>query len=290
MIASEQQATRENQRGPAPTQGGAKDGPGEEILSGVPLGATLPDMFWHRVDHWGESVLLRQKKFGVWQAVSWRQAGQTVRELATGLLALGLQPGDCVSILSNTVEEWLFSDFAVMSAGGISSGIYPTDAATQVEYLLSDSGSRFVFVEDEEQLDKVLEVRERVPGLDKIIVFDMEGLLDFHDQQVMGYDALRRLGTAFEEDRPDIWTDCRDTQSNPDDTAILVYTSGTTGKPKGARLSHHSALSVVAAANEAIPQYPGDERMAFLPLCHVAERSGCYSSMAAGTTLNFVEN
>ena len=288
MIASEQYVAAQNRQGSAAVQDGARND--AEVMSGVPLGSTLPDMFWHRVEHWGDRVLLRQKKFGIWRAVTWREAGQTARELASGLLALGLQPGDCVSILSNTVEEWLFTDFAVVSAGGISSGIYPTDAATQVEYLLSDSGSRFVFVEDEEQLDKVLEVRERLPGLHKIIVFDMEGLLDFHDEQVIGYDALRQLGVAFEKEHPRAWADCREAQINPDATAILVYTSGTTGKPKGACLSHHSALAVVAAANEAIPQYPGDERMAFLPLCHVAERSGCYSSMAAGTTLNFVEN
>lgn len=256
----------------------------------IPLGRTIPDMFWHRVEGRRDKILLRQKKFGVWRAVTWKESGQVVREVATGLMALGLEPGDRVSIASNTVEEWLFTDFAVMSAGGISSGIYPTDAANQVEYLLSDSGSQFVFVEDDEQLDKVLEVRGRIPALRKIIVFDMEGLFDFEDEQVISYDALRELGIQFEKQHSTAWSERRALCVDPGDTAILVYTSGTTGKPKGACLSHRSVLAVVGAANEAIPQYVGDERMAFLPLCHVAERSGCYSSMAAGTILNFVEN
>lgn len=263
----------------------------EITVSGVSMGATIPDMFWQRVDRFDNHVLLRQKKLGVWRAMTWAESGRIVRELATGLAALGLEPGDCVSIVSNTVEEWLFADFAVMSAGGVSNGIYPTDAPEQVEYLLSDSASRFVFVEDEEQLDKVLQSRERVPKLARIIVFDMEGLLEVDDEQILSYDALRELGARFEQEDPDAWQRLRARPTDPDETAILVYTSGTTGKPKGVRLSHRNLLCAIAAGVEVIPQHVGDERMAFLPMCHVAERVvGCYTSMAAGTINNFVEN
>jgi long-chain acyl-CoA synthetase len=117
-----------------------------------------------------------------------------VREAGMGLLELGFAVGETTSILGNTRQEWLFSDLAVLSCGGISSGIYPTDAASQVEYLMQDSNSVILFVEDDEQLDKALEVRERLPALRKIVVWDMGGLRDLHDEQVISFEQLRELG------------------------------------------------------------------------------------------------
>ena len=122
-----------------------------------------------------------------------------------GLVALGFEPGEVASIQSNTNREWLFADLGILGAGGVSNGIYPTDAAAQAEYLLADSASVVVFVEDEEQLDKVLEVRERLPRLRKIIVFDMEGLRDFDDAQVMSLEALRALGADYDEKHEGVW-------------------------------------------------------------------------------------
>src|SRR5262252_6143622 len=122
-----------------------------------------------------------------------------------GLLALGLQRGEVVSILAETIPEWLYADMGTMGAGGISNGIYPTDSAKQVDYILNDSRSRFLFVEDEEQLDKWLEVRERCPALVKIIVFDMEGLADFRDPMVMSLDELEALGRAHDQASAGEW-------------------------------------------------------------------------------------
>lgn len=263
---------------------------GDHLKPEVILGDTLPEMFWTGVSQRGAKVLLRQKKLGLWRAVTWSEAGVIVRDICGGLIELGLESGECVSILSNTVEEWLLTDFAVLSAGGVCSGIYPTDAPGQVKYMLEDSKSRYVFVEDEEQLDKVLQVRSDLLDLHKIFVFDMEGLLDLSDDQVMSFAALRELGAACRRRDSTASKRARWQQLTADDIAILVYTSGTTGKPKGAQISHRNALAVVKATNEVMPQYPSDDRMAFLPMCHIAERAGCYTSVAAGTTLNFVEN
>jgi long-chain acyl-CoA synthetase len=120
-----------------------------------------------------------------------------VREIAGGLMATAAsRPGECASILSNTVVEWVLADLAILSCGGVSNGIYPTDAPTQVHYLCSDSGTSVLFVEDEEQLDKALEVRSQLPRLRKIVVFDMEGLRDLQDPQVMRPRALREAGRA----------------------------------------------------------------------------------------------
>jgi long-chain acyl-CoA synthetase len=247
-------------------------------------------MFWHGVRTRGPQVILRQKELGIWRAVTWNDLGQAAREVGMGLVALGFQPGEVGSIQSNTNREWLYADLGILGAGGVSNGIYPTDAAAQTEYLLSDSGSVFVFVEDEEQLDKVLEVRERLPKLRKIIVFDMEGLRDFDDQQVMSLEALRALGADHHAKNPALW-ESRLGARQAADLAILVYTSGTTGKPKGAMISHRNILATLDGYQDAFPQGPEDERMAFLPLCHIAERlGGQYHSLYAGAVLNFVEN
>jgi len=258
-------------------------------------GETMPQMFWNAVAKRGDLTLFRQKKFGLWQSLSWNDVGDIVREVGMGLLELGFEVGETASILGNTRQEWLFSDLAVLSCGGISSGIYPTDAASQVEYLMSDSNSVLIFVEDDEQLDKVLEVRERLPLLRRIVVWDMEGLRELHDEQVLSLDSLRELGRErFErigkEAAAAEWQG-RISARKPEDLAILIYTSGTTGKPKGAMLSHSNILQSVRSFNRATAQNEDDERMCFLPLCHVAERSsGAYFSLYTGTKLNFVEN
>ena len=179
----------------------------------------------------------------------------------------------------------------------MSSGIYPTDAAPQVEYLMQDSDSVYLFVEDEEQLDKALGVRQRLPALRRIIVWEMEGLRDLEDPQVISLQRLReigcariaRLGSAAADEQ---WQ-ARIKSRQPEDLAILIYTSGTTGlHPKGAMLSHHNVLSTQCAANNTlIAQDETDEPTAFLPLCHVAERlGGADFAMYTGTKLNFVEN
>ena len=258
-------------------------------------GETMPQMFWNAVAKRGDLTLFRQKKYGLWQSLSWSEVGDIVREVGTGLLELGFEVGETASILGNTRQEWLFSDLAVLSCGGVSSGIYPTDAASQVEYLTADSSSVLIFVEDDEQLDKVLEVRERLPLLRRIVVWDMEGLRDLHDDQVLSLDHLRELGRERiarigEEAAAAEWQ-ARVDARRPEDLAILIYTSGTTGKPKGAMLSHSNILQSVRSFNRATAQNEDDERMCFLPLCHVAERSsGAYFSLYTGTKLNFVEN
>ncbi|HUN69935.1 MAG TPA: long-chain fatty acid--CoA ligase [Burkholderiales bacterium] len=251
---------------------------------------TVPKMFWNGVATRSGKTICRQKEFGIWRAVSWRELGRVAREIGMGLAACGYEPAEVVSILSNTRQEWVFADLGALGAAGVVNGIYPTDAPAQVEYLLSDSGSVYVFVEDEEQLDKVLEVRERLPGLRKIVVFDMEGLHELSDPQVMSLDALRERGREYEMAHPGEW-ERRIGLRKPDDLAILVYTSGTTGKSKGAMISHRNILATLNALVPVFTQNERDERMCFLPLCHIAERvGGEYQSLFSGAVMNFVEN
>jgi long-chain acyl-CoA synthetase len=253
-------------------------------------GETIPALFWKAVDQRGDAVWLRQKELGIWRSQSWREVGEGVREIAGGLLSLGLGRGEVVSILANTRREWVMADLAVLSCAAVANGIYPTDAAAQVQYLCEDSGTTVLFVEDDEQLDKALEVRAQLPRLRQIVVFDVEGLRGLHDPMVMSLDQLRQAGRAHLSAHPEALQQ-RLQQLAPDDLAILVYTSGTTGKPKGAMHTHHALVYTVRGYNTLISRSEADESMCFLPLCHIAERvGGEYFSLYTGCKLNFVEN
>src|SRR5436305_5664034 len=259
-------------------------------MTGADAVDTVPKMFARAVAARGAQVSLRQKHFGIWQSISWTHFGQTARESGMGLAALGIAPGECASVLSNTNREWIYADMGILGAGGVSNGIYPTDAPVQVEYLCADSATVYLFVEDDEQLDKALEVRARLPQLRKIIVFDMDGLRELNDPQVISLDTLCALGREYDAAHPREWEQ-RMSSRKPSDLAVLIYTSGTTGKPKGAMLSHANLIVATKLYTEAFQQHADDERMCFLPLCHVAERVvGVYTALLTGTRLNFVEN
>jgi long-chain acyl-CoA synthetase len=256
----------------------------------VLAGETIPALFWNAVEKRGPTVWMRQKHLGLWRSWTWNQTAEAVREIAGGLMSLGFAPGECASILANTVVEWVWADLAVLSCGGVSNGIYPTDAPSQVQYLCEDSATTVLFVEDDEQLDKALEVRGQLPRLRKIVVMDMEGLRGLDDPGVISMAALRALGKTYLAQQPNDLM-ARVNACKPEDLAILVYTSGTTGKPKGAMHLHRGLVFTVRGYNTLVAQDEHDERMCFLPLCHIAERMGGeYFSLYTGAKLNFVEN
>ncbi len=253
-------------------------------------GETITDVFWNGVAARSPQLMMREKKFGIWQSWTWAETGQAVREITMGLVSKGFGVGDCASILSNTRLEWVLADMAVLSAGGISNGIYPTDSVSQVQYLCEDSRTTVLFVEDEEQLDKALMARAQLPLLQWIVVIDTEGLTRFADPMVISLDALRQQGAAHDSLHPQAF-DQRRVSRQPSDLAILIYTSGTTGKPKGAMHSHAGMVFVMRGYSRYLAQDDKDERMLFLPLCHIAERiGGMYSCIYGGSILNFVEN
>jgi long-chain acyl-CoA synthetase len=252
--------------------------------------ATLPRLFRHVVRERGEAVAMREKALGVWRAISWGEYGTRARHAGLGLVALGLRPGDVVSIIAENRPEWLYTDMGVLSVAGVTNGIYTTDSPRQVAYIVNDSGSRFFFAENEEQLDKILQVRAQCPQLVTIVVYDMDGLHGFRDEQVMSFAALLELGARYEGEHPKAW-DALVEMPAPDDLAILVYTSGTTGPPKGAMLSHRNILFQLGYADFLAEPRAGDQQLSFLPLAHIAERTfTVFYPLRTGVTVNFAES
>ena len=251
---------------------------------------TLPRLFRQVVKERGEQVAMREKSLGIWRSITWREYGDGVRRVALGLVALGLRPGDVVSIVADNRPEWLYADLGTISAGGVTNGIYTTDSPRQVEYIVNDSGTRFFFAENEEQLDKILEVRARCPQLVKIFVFDMDGLHDFRDDQVMSFAALLELGARYDREHPGAFDPLVEI-ARPGELAILVYTSGTTGPPKGAMLSHRNILFQIGYSDFVTEPRAGDQQLSFLPLSHVAERTfSVFYPLYTGATVNFAES
>jgi long-chain acyl-CoA synthetase len=251
---------------------------------------TLPKSFLLAVAKRGDQPAMREKEFGKWRAITWNDWLARSREIAYALHAAGFRPGDIASVLANTIPEWSYADLGILCAGGVSSGIYPTDSTKQVAYLINDSKTKILFVEDDEQLDKALEARELCPTLMKIVIFDMEGLADFRDPMCVSFDDFLASGRAHMQGREALFADLVASRG-PHDLAILVYTSGTTGPPKGAMLSHHNLVTQMRHSIDVLSWREGDERLAFLPMCHVAERvAGAYYAIATGAISNYAES
>ena len=250
---------------------------------------TVPRLFAKRVAERSSKVAIREKDFGLWNEYTWGDYGAEARAVGLGLRALGMKRGDVVSIASEVNKEWMFADLGVICMGGVTNGVYPTDAAGQVEYLINDSGTRFYFAEDEEQLDKVLAVRDRTPTLEKIIIFDMEGLRGLDDGMCMSFEALTALGRAHDDAHPSAWDDAI-AQADAEDLMMLTYTSGTTGPPKGAMISQRNMLFMMNCLQWSYGIRDTDEQLGFLPLAHVAGRMFyTFAALESCSVVNLVE-
>ena len=250
---------------------------------------TLAKLWRHVCLERGSAIAHREKSFGIWQSHSWQDWYETARTIGLGLMELGLERGQVVSVLSEDRLEWLQADLGIVAAGGITNGIYTTDSASQLAYLVNDSESAFLLLENDEQLDKYLAEREAMPSLRKVIVFDRKGLRDFSDPDVMFLDELMALGRAVVDGERRI--DQRIDGGCSDDIRMLIYTSGTTGQPKGAMISHRNVLFMLDRGNRMLEVREGDEQLCFLPLSHILERViSVDMPIYKGVRVNFAES
>jgi long-chain acyl-CoA synthetase len=253
-------------------------------------GYTVPAKFKAAVARWGDRVAMRKKEFGLWHDITWNDYNRNVSHVAYALLSMGLQKGDCASIIGDNCPEWVYADLGIQCCGAAAAGVYSTYAWQQVEYVVTNSDSKFFFVENEEQLDKWLHFRDRAPKLEKVIVWDTKGLRQFKDPLVMTYDQLLKLGAKVAQENPDT-LDQRIREIGPEDLSVLIYTSGTTGPPKGAMLTHRNCVWMGTAITTNNPMYDNDAIMSFLPLCHIFEQ--LFTILAhfdVGHIVNFTES
>jgi long-chain acyl-CoA synthetase len=256
---------------------------------------TVSALFRHRCNQFGERVAHREKDLGIWKSYSWNDYYRHACQIGAGLVSLGLKRGQVVAILSEDNRYWLYCDMGIVLVGGITTGVYTTDSASQLSYLMNDSEAPFLFIENDEQLDKYLEARDSkdgdgMAGVEKVIVYERDGLRDFHDDKVIFIDELLELGQAWLDQHPG-FIDAEIEKADGNDTLMLVYTSGTTGPPKGAMISHRNMLYQIAYAIPMLEVEDTDEQLCFLPLCHIYERLlSVYGQLGAGTTVNFSES
>jgi long-chain acyl-CoA synthetase len=245
---------------------------------------------WRKACHErGPAIAHREKKLGIWESHSWQDWFEGARAIGLGLMELGLERGQVVSILSEDRLEWLYVDLGIVAAGGITNGIYTTDSARQLAFLVNDSESAFLLLENDEQLDKFLEARESLPRVKKVIVFDRKGLRDFSDPDVMFLDELMALGREADDGQRRF--DQRIDAGSGDEIRMLIYTSGTTGQPKGAMISHRNVLFMLDRGDRVLDVREYDEQLCFLPLSHILERLiSVEMPIFKGVRVNFAES
>lgn len=255
-------------------------------LRQLPLPQQL--LYWARTRP--DAVALRQKQFGIWQPVTWAQYALHSRYFGLGLLQLGVQPGQPVAILSENRQEWLFAELGAALVRTVTAGIYPTSPASEVEYLLALSEAPVVVVEDQEQLDKVLSIRERLPHLKAIVVIEARGLRRYDRDGLHNFSDVLSLGQRFEGEHPQM---AKDACAGPqlDDIGLMVFTSGSTGRPKAAMMSWRGLGTAARGLNTALALTDRDQIVSYLPLCHVAEQMfSLHVPLAQGAVVNFAES
>jgi long-chain acyl-CoA synthetase len=251
---------------------------------------TIPRLLVAKARQYGSGkVALREKEYGIWQEVTWQQYYEHVCALCLGLVDLGLRRGDAVAVISGNRPEWLYTEVAAQSAGAVPVGIFVDSLPSQVKFVLEHAEARVVVVEDQEQADKVLIVRHQLPRLEHIIVDDTRGLEDYRDPMLISVRQLEGLGRDLQARQPQLYEELI-AKGEPSDVALLAYTSGTTGVPKAAMISHRNLLAMAAGTTQVDPVYDTDEIVSFLPFAWVGEQLlSIAMALYAGATVNFPE-
>ncbi len=252
---------------------------------------TLPALLIKHAEAFGDNrIALREKEHGIWQSVTWSAYLEHVRDFSLGLTSLGLKPGKSLGIIGNNRPEWIYAEIAAQAAGAIPVGIFQDAILNEVAYIINHCEAVMIVAEDQEQVDKILDMQAELPHLKKVIYTDPKGLWEYDDEILIDYYEVERMGQAIAQENPKLFT--KNVHSlKKSDLATICYTSGTTGNPKGTMLTHYNIISMVASLNEADPKHPDDQFLSFIPLPWIVEQTmSVFSSLYSGYTVNFPES
>ncbi len=247
---------------------------------------TLPQLLRDQAQRHGDRPAMREKEFGIWQSFTWSEVYERVRCFAQGMIELGLEPGDRVAIIGDNRPEWMIAELAAQAAGAVSMGVYQDSVAEELQFLVEFSGAKIVVAEDQEQVDKVLEVQGKLPSLERVVFYDPRGLGSYPKDILIGFPEVEELGQAkdpapFEE---------QVTRGQGSDLAILSTTSGTTGTPKLAMLTHDNMISMARTLQATDPMEVTDDFVSYLPLAWIGEQMTAVSAgLLVGFSINFPE-
>jgi long-chain acyl-CoA synthetase len=256
---------------------------------------TIPSRIREHAERDPHRVCMREKRYGIWQDITWVDYWENIELVGHALVSLGVQPGDRVAVHSENRPEWLYSDVGTVAVRGITMGLYPTNPAPEVRYLLQDSGSRVLIAEDQEQVDKALEVEPDCPELEWIVYLEPRGVRDYDHPKLISWDDFLERGREHRIANPSL-LDRMMSEAESGDVVTLVYTSGTTGPPKGAMLTNGNVefaakILVTDGGFYDPPPNPNDVILSYLPLCHVAERAATtWTNAVGGVTVHFAES
>ncbi|TMA23612.1 MAG: long-chain fatty acid--CoA ligase [Deltaproteobacteria bacterium] len=251
-----------------------------------PTDDTFPKLLVRNAERYGDRTAYREKVFGIWQPTSWAEYLREVREISLGLISLGVGRGDKVAILGDNRPAWICAELAAQSAGAASVGIYQDSNLNEVAYVIDHCDAKVVIAEDQEQVDKILEMIDRLPKILAVVYDDPRGLRSYKHPLLMSLDSLKERGRAVD---PALF-DTSVRAGNGEDLALICYTSGTTGFPKGAMLSFRNLLTMALSLNEVDQRRESDEFVSFLPLAWIGEQMmSIATALAVGFTVNFPE-
>ena len=253
------------------------------------MNATLPGLLAGHAARRPDEVALREKEFGIWQEITWAEYLGRVRAFSLGLTELGVEPGDRVAIIGDNRPEWMIAELAAQTGGVLPLGLYQDSIAGELSRMLEAAEARVIVAEDQEQVDKVLEVRDRLPGVEYIIYYDPRGMYGYEAPGLMSFEEVEALGERRHALSPGEF-DENVAALRPGDTALLCTTSGTTSIPKLAMLSHENLLAMAAQLRSVDAMNPEDEFVSFLPLAWIGEQMVAVASgLLAGFRVNFPE-